>query len=256
MRISKIKNRIYNDYFMKNRYSEYELLIKNLLENRYQFITISEYKKLLSKGKYIIIRHDIDSDVDIAKRMFEIEKKYNVRTTFYFRTCTFDRQLMLEINDFGSEVGYHFEEIATYVKKHKLKSRKQILENMPDIQRMFVDNIQRFEDEFDIKLSSIAAHGDFINRKYKIVNNELFDKRMRKKFSNIVEAYDDEIESNLDFSISDDVYPNFWKPNSPFDAIKNKKRRMLILIHTRWWNSAPLERFKCEVNRVIEGIKY
>lgn len=256
MKIKKITNRIYNDYFMKNRYSEYQLLIKTLLGNEYKFVTIKDNKELLSNEKHVIIRHDIDSDVRIAKKMFEIEKKYNVHSTYYFRTCTFNKSLIQKINEYGSEVGYHFEEIATFVKKNKLKSKEDIIKNMDKIQELFSQNIESFEKNFNVKLSSIASHGDFINRKYQISNNYLFDEKTRKKFPNIIEAYDKEIESNLDSRISDTVYPQFWKPQNPFDEIKEGKKNILILVHTRWWDRAPKQRLKGDFKRLIDEIKY
>ena len=101
VRIKAILYRIYNDYFMKNRYGVYDDLINKLLENGYQFIRISEYKKLYDSGKHVIIRHDIDSDVKIARKMFEIEKKYNVKSTFYFREKTLDDNLIKDIIDYS-----------------------------------------------------------------------------------------------------------------------------------------------------------
>ena len=256
---NKIKNLLYrinNDYFMKNRYNIYEELITKLINANYQFITISEYKKLLNKGKHVIIRHDIDSDVKIARKMFEIEKKYNIKATYYFRKCTIDKELMKELNENNFEIGYHYEEIATYVKHNKLKSKEEIIKNMKDIQKTFEKNIKMFEKEFNISLKSIASHGDFINRKYSIPNNELFDKKMRKNFPHIIEAYDDVVEGNLDARISDGLGESLWHPINPFDAIDHNKRNILILVHTRWWDKAPLERLKNEIKRIIEGIKY
>lgn len=249
--MSNIFNRIYNDYFMKNRYGEYEKLIKELLNNGYSFIRICDYSQLNENGKHIIIRHDIDSDVKIAKKMFEIEKKHKVKSTYYFRNSTFDKDFMKEIEKYGSEVGYHYEEIATYCKKNKINTKEGAIKNMDKIKSFFCDNIYTFEKEFDIKLKSIASHGDFYNRKIDLPNRNLFDKELRKKFPNIVEAYDDEIEKKLDSRMSDCMYPNFWKPKNPMDCIKNNDKNILILVHTRWWDKNPLERFKLDLIRLL-----
>ena len=51
------------------------------------------------------------------------------------------------------------------------------------------------------------------------------------------------------------MYPYFWKID-PKDAIKENSRKVLILVHTRWWDKAPLERLKMDFERVIEKVKY
>lgn len=255
-KIKKIYNHIFNDYFMPNRYKEYEKIIKNYKEEGYNFITISEYKKLKNKGKYIIIRHDIDSDIPIAKEMFNIERKYEVKTTYYFRKSTFDIAFMKEINKYGSEVGYHYEEIATYIKKNKIKSKDQVLNHLDKIKKMLENNIKDFQEKVDFPIKSIAAHGDYINAKFKIINTTLFDQDMQNNFPDIIEAYDPKIEKNLDARISDCVYPEFWKPKTPEEILKNKNEKVLMLIHTRWWNKAPLRRTKLLLQRIIEEAKY
>lgn len=251
VRIKTILYRIYNDYFMKNRYGVYDDLINKLLENGYQFIRISEYKKLYDSGKHVIIRHDIDSDVKIARKMFEIEKKYNVKSTFYFREKTLDDNLIKDIIDYGSEFGYHYEEIATYVKKNKIKNREKIVKDMPIIKRQFDSNLKSIEIRYNTTIKSVAAHGDFINRKYNITNNMIFDE---KSHSNVIEAYDKRIEGKLDARISDDFGPRYWKPQVP-EKIIGENNNILILVHTRYWNKSPIERFKEDACRLIEGIR-
>ena len=117
-----IKNRIYGDYFMPSRLDEYEKVIKNLSEVGYEHITLRDYNHKLKNGtlankKYFINRHDIDTDVKTAKEFFKREKKYNVKATYYFRLSTLDFDFMQEIEEYGSEASYHFEELATMQKK-------------------------------------------------------------------------------------------------------------------------------------------
>ena len=88
-KLTVIKNRIYSDYLMPSRLEEYENIIKKLNEESYIHITFREYRKLLNnkklEGKYFINRHDIDTDIATAKEFFKIEKKYNVKASYYFR---------------------------------------------------------------------------------------------------------------------------------------------------------------------------
>lgn len=247
----KFFNRIYNDYFMKSRLNEYEKMVLDFINNDYEFITISEYKKLKEKNKHLMIRHDIDSDLSIAKKMFEIEKKLNVKSTYYFRQQTCDKKFIAEILKYGSEVGYHYEELATFCKKNNIQNKNDIMNSIDEIKKQFEANIKQFETKYNVKLTSIASHGDFINRKFDISNAVLFDDKLRKKFNKIIEAYDSVVEGNIDLRISDCMYPKFWKPVNPNVAIEQQKNNVLLLIHTRWWDSAPVERFKSELLRIF-----
>lgn len=78
-------------------------------------------------------RHDIDTDVGGARAFFEIEKALGIRASYYFRLSTIDRDLMREINSYGSEVGYHYEELATHAKRYGL--------NTPAVARAHMDAI-------------------------------------------------------------------------------------------------------------------
>lgn len=246
-------SRLYNDYIMPNRYKEYEELLNLFKSSGYEFICVKDYKKLENdKGKYIIIRHDIDSDIKIARKMFEIEKRLNIKTTYYFRLKTANKQLIQDINQYGSEVEYHYEEVAQFCKDNKTVSSQFVIDNLNKIKEEFYKNIQLFEKENNIKLYSIASHGDFINRKISIINKVVYEDEMKEKLG-LIEAYD--IEKLIDFRTADTMYPYFWKID-PKDAIKENSRKVLILVHTRWWDKAPLERLKMDFERVIEKVKY
>lgn len=249
----KIIDRLYNDYFMPSRADDYEKLLQSFLDNDYNFLMIKESANKLDKDKkYIYIRHDIDSDIKIARTMFEIEKRLNVKSTFYFRLSTLDKKLIKDILEYGSEVGYHYEEVATFCKLSKKISKDFVELNKKKIQKMFLDNVDRIEKEYDFSISSIAAHGDFVNRKLQITNKFLYDEKISKKLK-FIEAYD--IEYSLDFRTSDCMYPKFFK-EEPNTAILENKKRVLLLVHTRYWGKNPVERFKLDLCRIIESIKF
>lgn len=247
-----MKDRIYNDYFLPDRMNDYEKLLKCYLDKNYEFICVKDYKIMQDDKKYIFIRHDIDSDVKIARKMFEVEKKLNIKSTYYFRLSTFDKRLVQDILKYGSEVGYHYEEVATYCKEKKKYTKNFVDENIIEIQKLFISNVEYIKNEYNIKLLSIASHGDFINRKIGITNKYLYTNKLKKNMK-LIEAYD--IEDNIDFRTSDCMYPKFFKTD-PLKGIKENNKKVLLLIHTRYWGKNPLERFKLDFKRIIDAIIY
>jgi len=145
-KLTTIKNRIYNDYLMPSRLNEYETVLQKLNQEGYKHITFREYKKLLDTnnldGRYFINRHDIDTDVSTAKEFFKIEKKYNAKASYYFRLSTLDFKFMKEIEDYGSEASYHFEEIAQFCKDNHIKSRDEVINRLDDIKKIFIENFK------------------------------------------------------------------------------------------------------------------
>ncbi|MCL0034122.1 hypothetical protein M1M94_01330 [Thermodesulfovibrionales bacterium] len=230
------------------------------LDNGFKHITLMEFFDLVKNNnasrfkKYFIHRHDIDIDVKAAKKIFEIEKNHNIKSTYYFRLATLDIKLMQEINEFGSEASYHFEEIATYCKTNHIKTKQEVLENIDKAKEMFKKNIKAIEKKLGFKIESVASHGDFVNRKLKLINNEITkDMELRKELGIKVEAYDDIVMKNIDVYISDAPYPKFYSPVSPFSAIK-EKNIICMLTHPENWHTCPVENTKNNFKRVWEGL--
>jgi len=260
IRIFKIlKNRIYSDYFMPSRLSEYERIIKSLIENGYEHITVRDYNyrlknNLLENKKYFINRHDIDTDVATAKEFFKIEKKYNVKASYYFRLSTLDFNFMKEIESYGSEASYHFEEIATFAKKYHIKSKYEIIKRLDEIKKEFIKNFQIIENRIGVKLKTVCSHGDFANRKLQIINNEITkDYNLRKELGIECETYDKDIMDSFDIYVSDQPYPKFYIPKPIFEYIGNKNI-ICMLSHPRQWNTNWFCNTKENLKRIYEGL--
>lgn len=139
----------------------------------------------MGTDKYYINRHDIDTFTKVAREIFEIEKEVYGQegtVTYYFRNSTSDKKLIGDIEEYGYETGYHYEELATYEKQIKSKSAEGIRASLPQCRKMFVEDIERFRLHTGSKSCSVASHGDFINTKYKIQNVEILrdtDTRIR-----------------------------------------------------------------------------
>jgi hypothetical protein len=259
-RLAVIKNRIYSDYFMPSRLKEYEKVIKILCEIGYEHITFRDYNKKLKTNslenkKYFINRHDIDTDVKTAKKFFEIEKKYNVKATFYFRLSTLDFEFMKEIEEYGSETSYHFEEIATYAKRNHIKSKDEIITHLDKIKEEFKQNFQMIESKMEgKKLQTVCSHGDFANRKLGIVNNMITrDLKLREELGIECETYDKDIMNSFDIYLSDGAFSLDATAQDIIKMIDNKNR-ICMLTHPRQWNVSWLCNTKENIKRLYEGL--
>ena len=261
--LRKVCKRIYDDFFRKSRLVLYEKMLKDAIDNKYQFYTIEDFNKLIVQKalddtiKYAIIRHDIDTDPLTAFEFFKIEKKYNIKSTYYFRLSTIDKKIIAEISNFGSEVSYHYEEIASYAKAYRLKSRSSIEEHLDRIREKFINNLVRFRTELNVDSVTVASHGDFVNKYLGIANYYLINDDTRIKGNIELEAYDDSFMKFVTSRIADlGVVEGLWTPRGFYESIRSQEKVLYILIHPRQWYSRIFANVNEELKRVYEGLKY
>lgn len=227
---------------MPSQLAAYEHLVQAANQAGYSQISIRQYYDLLSQGqalpdRIIIHRHDIDTDLRTTRKLFEINKKHGVRSSFYFRLSTLDIKLMREIEEYGSEASYHYEEMATYAKKNKIKDAAVLRDCLPRIRNEFSANFSAIEQRFGRKMRTVASHGDFVNRKLKLSNTEILtDLQLRQQCGIEVEAYDRILMENIDIYIADRPPPQSYCPMSPLDAL-GRHRRIYLLTHPRQMES-------------------
>ena len=259
--IKKILYRIYGDYLMSSRLSEYEAILRTFKEAGYESMTIRDVCLCVHSNqplprKLIVYRHDVDVSLKIARKMFKLEKKCNIRASYYFRLSTLDFDFMKEIENFGGEASYHYEEISSFVKKRHLKDLNRVLDLIPQIKNIFEENLKMIEANLGRKIVTVASHGDFSNRKLGITNCEILkDRFFRKKVGILCECYDDELMKHFDCYISDASFPEFYKPLSPLEAIK-RYERIYFLSHPIHWEADFLASTKHNLIRLYEHVMW
>jgi hypothetical protein len=260
--MKKIIYRLFNNFLMPSRLDKLEKVLLSAIYDGYTFVSISHFLNLARNGKldsrtrYLMLRHDIDTDVATARAIWQLECRNGLRGSFYFRLQTANIALMKEIHASGAEVGYHFEEIATVAKEKGLKGAINVPLLKKDAGELFCNNLAALRQKSGLPLCGIASHGDFVNRQLGITNFELLTPEIRKSMNIDYEAYDAELVSHLSSRFADMEYPGIWKPGSPLDAIQRGDQVIKLLIHPRQWCSSPLVNAQDDLNRIYEGIRY
>ena len=249
-------NRIYSDYLMPSRLPEYEALLLSAKEAGYAQLSVRAF---LSQGPgppTLVHRHDIDSDVRTAAKMFALEARHGVSASYYFRLSTLDFGLMREIEASGSEASYHFEEVAAFAKRHHIKDARVLRSRFPLIRNQFRRNLQAIERALERKLITVASHGDFANRRLQVINHEILDDAaFRARCGIACETYDEALLRQFDLYISDRPHPVYFHPMAPAAAF-GRYRTICLLTHPVQWETNWRESTRCNVRRLVEDLAW
>lgn len=215
---------------------KYEELCSVVSKSGYKNLTFSEYLGIKPKNNFVILRHDVDKSLKNALKMAKIENRYGLKSSFYFRMKTFDKEIMIEIKRMGHEIGYHYECLDESKGDYEMAIK------------LFKKNLEKFKG-FDIK--TICMHGNALT---KWNNRDIWKKYDFKKFGILGEAYLSSDFTTLEYfsdtgrtwhpskyNIKD--IPDNHKPkihiNSTDDMInlvKKGKTSLYILTHPNRWN--------------------
>lgn len=258
-----IKQRLYEDYFKKDRLPDYERVLEAFRDAGYKMVGTLGLHKMVNgggiAGKVFINRHDIDTSPRVAREMFEIEKAvygHEGSVTYYFRDSTIDKKLIRDIDDFGYETGYHYEEIATLEKRKKTKSLDGLMQALPESREMFLNDLARFRSDTGSPSMTVASHGDFINVKYKLQNHELLkNETIRKQAGIVVEAYDDSIMKYVEARYADQVLHSKFS-DEVIKGISEGHNVIMALTHPRNWKVDVIANTRENVTRLWQGYKY
>lgn len=247
-------------YLKNNRILDYENIIKYAKQQDYEIIGLRDYieKNYDTTKKLFILRHDVDHLSNGTKMMFEVEKKYGVRSSFYFRNATFEPKLMKEIEKYGSEASLHFEPIADFVKMNFITNKEELYSYENWEQRclnILKANLQHYRNILDIPCSTIASHGEYENRLVGIANNFLTEDTQTYNFLNIkLEAYNKEMLDNVSCYISDvpiEINNGFRYGTTPLEALEKKEDFIMFLSHPNHWHYNKWNQFRKLVKMII-----
>ena len=255
------KIELFIQYLKNNRIKEYNQIIKIALEKNYEVISLRDYieNNFDSNKKIFILRHDVDHYSNGTKMMFEVEKKYSVTSSFYFRNSTYEANLMKEIENYGSEASLHFEPIADFVKANHIKNKEELY-SFNDWEQKCLNilqaNLQRYRNLLDIPCITIASHGEYENTLVETPNNYLTEDTKTYDFLDIkLEAYNKDFINKVTCYISDvpiEINRGYRYGISPLEAIKQEEKMILFLTHPNHWHYNYWRQFKKLVRVLIQ----
>ena len=161
----------------------YETLLQAINKSNYKVYGVNKW--ITQQPKLgILLRHDIDRKALNALKVAELEKKYNILSTYYFRITanSFKPHIIEEIANLGHEIGYHYEDLSLTSGDYK------------KAYELFSSHLQQLQKLADIK--TIAMHGRPLS---KFDNRDLWKKKSVREFGLIGEAF-------LDIDYSDTFY--------------------------------------------------
>ncbi len=224
---------------LNDRLKMYKKYIEKAKQLGYKCCSFIEYyHERETADKYLILRHDVDYDLKATRKMFNLEKSLNVTSTYYFRDCTFDYNLMQEIKAAGFEVGYHYETLANLANAKGFTKKEQI--DLDEGRELFKKELKYFEQRAGFKMLSCADHGHEKNVELGISNNAIFENINSKALSVEFEAYNKNLYDNyIECHIMDcPIDLNFgysYKNKNPQNAFSEGKRVIVFLAHPCHW---------------------
>lgn len=230
---------------------KYECFCRTLKESGYNSLNLAEFYQGIQSfnldSKVIILRHDIDRKIENALAMAEIEHRYGLKASYYFRVPhTLDKDVIRKIFNFGHEVSLHYECVDKA--KGDFVKAKAIMQ----------DELKLFQ-EFAPPLT-VSMHG---NPATKFDNRHLWQHYSLDEFGLIGEVYlTMDFEKVLYYSDTGrtwedgkynikDVIPKNMKyvKNKPvlkttddlIKLVKIEKRNLYVLVHPERWSRNLME---------------
>lgn len=217
----------------------YSKLLDALKQAGYQFQTFRDYLKDPLE-KVVILRHDVDKRPLHSLRFAEIEKKKGLKASYYFRIVqeSLDPRIVVQINDMGHEIGYHYEDMDL-ANGNVQKALQSFEQNLAKLRKL-------------APIETICMHGSPLS---KYDNKELWEHYNYRDYGIIGEPYFDVDFSkvfyitdtgrkwnNRDASIRDKVVTPFeievTNTKHCTELIKAGKipEQMMINTHPQRWN--------------------
>ena len=249
----------------RDRRDEYFRLLATARRAGYELLGLEEFqRRAASEGRdwhALALRHDVDiRDVEGNEAFHAVERAIGARSTSYFRACTAGAHasLILRLLRDGFEVGYHYEEGATIAKWRGLASREAVEELRDEVVALFRHNCAEFRRRWNPGLSSIAAHGDWINGRLGFANHAFVTPQLLSEEGLRFEAYDADFLGQFDVYVSDAArYPDAWANGYGIaEAIRDGRRRICLLTHERRWHANLGAGLAADVRRAADGTRY
>jgi hypothetical protein len=151
----------------------YKDLLFSIIHSDYVIQTFEEFM-LNPMKRVVVLRHDIDERPANALKMAIVEHELGIKATYYFRIVKIsnDPFVIRKIADLGHEIGYHYEDYATF---HG---------NLLKAIHSFKTNLSYFREYYPVK--TVCMHGSSMSE---FDNRVLWEHYSLEEFGLIGEPY-------------------------------------------------------------------
>jgi hypothetical protein len=204
----------------------YKRLLSTFLKKKYTSIFFNELNP--KKDSQLILRHDIDLDINLALEMAKIENSLEMKSTYFFlaRSESYNLisdhsiELLNKIKELGHRISIHFD----------LMQYKDVHSGLIQETELFKSY---FEDEIDI-ISIHRPNEDFLSNP--------------ENFFNIKTSYEKKFtKENISYFADSGGSFRFGNPIDSLDFRENKN--IQLLTHPVWWTLD-----KGSVNECVESV--
>lgn len=210
----------------------YEDCIKTSLDKGYTFYTFDEIEQATLSKKSLLMRHDIDYQLDIAIEIANIEKNFGVTSTYFIRfhshtyspLCIRDARKIQRIRSLGHQIGLHYElDFYSLVgSKDSIAGLKREIDTLSEIAGSSITCIAPHEPKRTGIKSLSKEQSDFLNIKL-----QAYDEKLLKDFKYISDSGARWREGSWHHHVSNETYD-----------------RLYVLTHPCWWySSSPIENY-------------
>lgn len=227
---------------MKFTYSEYERLIYFLMNSGYTFTGYGDYSHIEHPA---ILRHDIDTSLEKAVQMAELENSIGggqikstyfvlISSDFYNVFSKNSLDCIYRIKELGHTIGLHFDE-KKYISSDKLWEKELILESILQEKKIL-------EEMTGISIHCVSMH---VPSKMTL--------QADLKIPGMINSYSKEFFEGFKY-VSDSFHR--WREDVCGVVTNIKPKRLHVLTHAFWYNDIPMTRNESIRDYIQEGVKY
>ncbi|MCD4695925.1 MAG: hypothetical protein K8S16_06750 [Bacteroidales bacterium] len=125
---------------------DFNYLCETISNSHKKTYSLKQYFEQSPERDFIIMRHDVDNNIDSAIKIAEIESRYGINSTYYIRLNKKTKpEKILILKSLSSEIGLHYDAFANV--KGDLKKATSIFRRQLDYLNSLID------------VKTISAHG-------------------------------------------------------------------------------------------------
>jgi hypothetical protein len=176
---------------------DFNYLCETISNSHNKTYSLKQYFEQLPERNFIIVRHDVDYNIDSAIKIAEIESRYGINSTYYIRLNKKTKpEKILKLKSLSSEIGLHYDALANA--KGNVKKASSIFKRQLDFLNSIID------------VKTISAHGSSIKKSR---NTDLIKERNLQEYNLIGDAM---------ISVNFKVLPYYTDAGRTWNLEKNK----------------------------------